>query len=140
MPKSVRVCPKHGGQKILRRGGIRNGSVRWRWICRQCESSRLQRHRAQYRSQSQANLWDRENPVKRKAHRAVENAISKGKIERQPCAYCGARGNIHAHHDDYSKPFDVTWLCPLHHKERHRELSAALNNLPLFSELREAVS
>lgn len=26
----------------------------------------------------------------------------------------------HAHHDDYSRPLDVIWLCPTHHGERHR--------------------
>lgn len=24
-----------------------------------------------------------------------------------------------AHHDDYSKPLEVRWLCPSHHKLHH---------------------
>ena len=45
-------------------------------------------------------------------------AIRSGKIARQPCARCGSDRAV-AHHDDYSKPLDVTWLCRTHHAERH---------------------
>lgn len=65
--------------------------------------------------------WDANNPEKRRAQKTVENHLKARKIARQPCERCGAE-KVHAHHDDYSKPLDVMWLCPKHHKERHREL------------------
>lgn len=58
------------------------------------------------------------NPAKRSAHQAVGNAIRAGKLIRQPCEQCGAVAQ--AHHDDYSKPLDVRWLCTTHHAEWHR--------------------
>jgi len=27
-----------------------------------------------------------------------------------------------AHHDDYSRPLDVRWLCKRHHEEAHHSL------------------
>tara|TARA_R110000803_G_scaffold37320_2_gene80370 strand:- start:648 stop:1076 length:429 start_codon:yes stop_codon:yes gene_type:complete len=65
------------------------------------------------------NLWKKNNPEKAAASRAVRSAIKKGEMERKPCEECGATRNIHGHHDDYSKPLDVRWLCALHHKRHH---------------------
>lgn len=45
----------------------------------------------------------------------VNNAIRDGKIARQPCEVCGRKAQ--AHHEDYSKPLDVRWLCFQHHRE-----------------------
>lgn len=58
------------------------------------------------------------NPIKRAAHIATGNAIRDGRLKREPCEACGARAE--AHHDDYSKPLDVRWLCPTHHAEWHK--------------------
>ncbi|KKN53617.1 hypothetical protein LCGC14_0600480 [marine sediment metagenome] len=49
----------------------------------------------------------------------TRRAITAGKLERKSCSVCGAE-NTHAHHDDYKKPFEVIWLCPTHHGEKHR--------------------
>lgn len=40
-------------------------------------------------------------------------------LKKQPCQVCGAESS-HAHHDDYSRPLDVNWLCPQHHALAHR--------------------
>ena len=45
-------------------------------------------------------------------------AVKHQKILRQPCEICGQE-NAQGHHADYSKPFDVRWLCNIHHKEMH---------------------
>ena len=58
------------------------------------------------------------NPEKRKAHIIVGNALRNGRLNRKPCEVCGAT-RVHGHHHDYSKPLDVRWLCPIHHKEYH---------------------
>ena len=48
----------------------------------------------------------------------VGQAVRDGRLIPQPCEKCGA-SPTHAHHDDYSKPLDVRWLCPVHHAEHH---------------------
>jgi hypothetical protein len=58
------------------------------------------------------------------ARSKVEMAIRSGRLVKQPCERCGESEEVHAHHDDYSKPLDVMWLCPLHHRQRHKEPEA----------------
>lgn len=59
------------------------------------------------------------NPVKRKAHTALGNAVRDGRLIKKPCEVCGDVRS-QGHHDDYSKPLEVRWLCAKHHKELHR--------------------
>ena len=62
--------------------------------------------------------WRDRNPEAYRAHNAVNNAIKVGKLVRQPCSVCGEVRSA-AHHEDYSKPFDVIWFCHRHHTEHH---------------------
>ena len=64
--------------------------------------------------------WRAKNSYKIFAHRSVERAIKLGIIIRQPCEIC-QKENAFAHHDDYSKPLEVRWLCNFHHSKWHRE-------------------
>lgn len=64
-------------------------------------------------------------PEKRRATTMVGNAIRDGKLKREPCEVCGSQ-RAQAHHDDYSKPLEVRWLCTKHHAEYHINLRKAL--------------
>jgi len=60
--------------------------------------------------------WRARNPEKAKAHDIFRAALRSGEIERGPCEICGNE-KVHGHHDDYSKPLEVRWLCHLHHNQ-----------------------
>lgn len=66
-------------------------------------------------------------PSKYKAHNLTRSAIRDGRLKRQPCEVC-ADPVAQAHHDDYSKPLVVRWLCVTHHAEWHR------HNTPKYPE------
>jgi len=85
---------------------------------RRIENARREREArmaGKYRARSEYD------PQKNRARRAVANAIRAGRMKRQSCEICGLAAQ--AHHEDYSKPLDVRWLCSLHHCDRHRELN-----------------
>lgn len=64
---------------------------------------------------------------KRKVRLKLTKEIRAGRVIRRPCEKCG-EPKSHGHHEDYSKPLDVVWLCPLHHKERHAEINKLLTH------------
>lgn len=63
-----------------------------------------------------------ENPEKRHAATIVNNAVRDGKLFKEPCFFCGEDDRLHAHHHDYNKPLDVTWLCVKCHRRLHAYL------------------
>lgn len=67
----------------------------------------------------QTNRRKRE-PIKYKARTAVSNAIRDKRLFKQPCQECGST-NSQAHHEDYSKPLNVVWLCFTCHRKEHNQ-------------------
>lgn len=68
---------------------------------------------------AKARAWRSRNKDKQYAHSKVNNAIRDGLLVKQPCVVCG-NPKSEGHHEDYSKPLDVVWLCRQHHAEVHR--------------------
>jgi hypothetical protein len=54
---------------------------------------------------------------------ALRNAVVAHKISKpKRCSIgSGCSGKVQAHHDDYTKPLAVDWLCTKHHAERHKQ-------------------
>lgn len=83
--------------------------------------------RPKYCPHCKSPVWDRakvSGSEASKAHSLVAAAIRNGVLVPQPCRICGKKAI--AHHEDYSKPLEVDWLCHKHHRERHAELGGAL--------------
>ena len=65
----------------------------------------------------------RNDPRLRMKHEArwiTQKAIKAGRLIKQPCEKCGEH-NVQAHHHDYTKPLDVTWLCLACHRAEHAQ-------------------
>lgn len=68
------------------------------------------------------------HPERNRARNALAYALRLGTIVRGECYARGAdcSGGIEAHHDDYTRPLDVTWTCRRHHRalDRARRVAA----------------
>lgn len=69
--------------------------------------------------------WKKDNPEKALTQSRFKDAIRYGKIVRpEVCENCKEECIPHGHHEDYTKPLEVIWLCEvchfyLHHKPEH---------------------
>lgn len=139
MQQAVKTCTQCGEDRpradFYRNERMKDGLLS---ACKGCTKARVRRHRrdnldrireydrkraslphrVEQRRQIFRDLVEQQ-PTKRAAHIAVGNAVRSGKLQRQPCAFCGTPEPVEAHHHDYSKPLDVTWLCKPCHRRFH---------------------
>lgn len=124
------ACPKghpYSGDNLLiccvGRKGYPNGFR----SCRACSREETRRRRAEGRDKwVNSQKYRARDKVKERAHGRVNDAIAAGKLKRLPCENCGATPSK-AHHEDYSRPLEVVWLCA----KCHRRLHAAIDKAPI---------
>lgn len=64
--------------------------------------------------------WETSNPVAVKARKMVFDYIRD--TRPSVCTLCGKSGvRIEGHHDNYSEPLNVRWLCYHCHRKTHKE-------------------
>lgn len=79
--------------------------------CRPEVVERRKEYRTEYRQRPAVMVKDF-------ARSYLNNAIRDGRFNREPCAMCGEE-QAEGHHDDYSQPLLVVWLCAECHTELH---------------------
>lgn len=102
--------------------------------CKKCTTERKRRIRQEkmqdpvYRNmvkekEREKSRADIQIKIKRACRSATNRAIAFGKLVKQPCEVCGVNENIDAHHDDYTDPLNIRWLCKTHHMQHHKSKS-----------------
>lgn len=82
-------------------------------------------HRAALRA-AIVRRWRKQHPGRQAAH----NKVNKSGLDKpDSCQSCGLKTRVEGHHENYSRPLDVMWLCkPCHVKadalRRAREANA----------------
>ena len=65
--------------------------------------------------------------IRKQTRHKTRQYLIDGKIKKKNCLVCGSKEVI-AHHEDYSNPINVIWLCEKHHKEYHKRKIKLFNN------------
>lgn len=71
--------------------------------------------------------WRKTHPLKHEQkikdiiRSKVQMRIRRGILVPEVCEMCG-EAKVEAHHDDYSQPYNIRWLCFKHHREHHKNL------------------
>ena len=82
------------------------------------------------RAQGEAKKrWIESNLIKRVAHIIFRNATrSRPELIKHECESCGiSQVRLNGHHDDYSEPLVVRFLCGKCHSQWHKEHGQGLN-------------
>lgn len=106
-------------------GRIQKGNADKAWRLRNPE-----KYAAKCRAASIAGALRRRDPrnaIKTIAQQKVTDAVRRGRLQKPDrCSSCGRTGiRLDGHHEDYSKPLEVKWLCVQCHSDRHRQINAA---------------
>jgi len=83
--------------------------------CYDCHASYMRWYRKK-------NPLEGEAKKKKLARDYARTYIRRGRLIIGKCEQCpdgSEPNNIHAHHDNYDKPTDITWLCREHHLKLH---------------------
>ena len=127
MNTTVKTCFKCGAEKAITEFYVhpQMGDGRLN-KCKQCTrkdvSKNYQDNLDYYRAYDKKRGFRPSSPEKTVARNAVNRALKMGRIVRGPCEIgTECFGRIEGHHDDYSKPLEVRWLCKKHHAEAHTQ-------------------
>ncbi len=83
---------------------------------KEASRGRYQKNKDTYKAYQRKQ--QQENPTIIYARNKAYRAQVSGLIEKHPCVVCGDT-KVEKHHPDYSRPLDVIWLCPKHHRRLH---------------------
>ena len=93
----------------------RNEAHRRQWQVEYQQRPDVRKRRAE---QMRRYQHDPKLRIKHLARWYTRRQIANGIIQRQPCAECGT-SPAQAHHEDYTQPLLIVWLCALCHRKLH---------------------
>lgn len=109
------ICKQNKARSEFRKYQYKRGILLFSKLSSRCQSCLPEYNRSRKRNKP---ICRHPYPEKNKARDMVKVKIRQGIIVPQPCEKCGGKGQ--SHHDDYSKPLEIRWLCTKHHGEQHR--------------------
>lgn len=98
----MRIAQEKGLENLIHASGSKNHN--WK-------GGEVTYNRIEYKKKTNEKY-----PERKQAREKVRVAIKNGLIIKVPCIVCGDTKS-EAHHEDYSKPLDVVFLCRKHHVE-----------------------
>lgn len=103
--------------KACAKSDVRTNRAARREYYSKYERERFQRAERKKSAMESLRRQREANPKKKKAREIVAQAVRSGRIQREPCFFCGAV-KTEGHHSNYEEPLNVTWVCFKCHRER----------------------
>ena len=100
-------------------------STEWNTLNKDKARAKVARYYAKHKEKiiSKQKIRHEKYPPIRRARWMVAEAIKAGRLLIEPCAVCRATESVQGHHEDYTKPLRVLWLCASHHTKIHNNMT-----------------
>lgn len=134
------VCKQEKGFEFYKHRAHRNGYAS---ECIPCSKVMHKKNRNQKLANLRVKRWvkkhgyitqykyRKEQPEKELARNRFLRAVKSGKIRRpELCSKCQLKTKVEGHHPDYSKPYDVIWVCRMCHAGIHKDLKILKLSIP----------
>lgn len=102
------------------------------YMCRACNTERHRKYRST--PEGKKKVFDavyrstQKHMHKQLARMKFNYELQKGKIKKpEVCTHCKESLKLEAHHEDYTKPLDVLWLCRPCHALVHKQKKVFYN-------------
>ena len=120
-----RTCCSVEELMVISTSTLKSGRKSVRHMCRACNTDRHKKYRATEKGMK--NVREavyrsiEKYKEKQKAREVLNYAVKSGKVEKATnCEVCKEEKRLHGHHDDYSKPLEVRWVCRSCHADIHK--------------------
>lgn len=95
-----------------------SGRIIQYYLCSKCNAQKMSNYYKSDKGKESIykyqERYNKDNPQRRKAWTKASS------LPKRPCEVCQSNLNIHKHHPDPNKPYDVVYLCAYHHKLEHK--------------------
>ena len=119
-------CQRCHSKYNLQKNSV-NSNGNFQYICRNCNTERLRKYRST--KDGKATTYKavyksvKKYPEKQRARTRVNYALQHGHIIKpKRCVDCKKKVPLFGHHEDYSKPLQVIWVCRSCHVLRDKNL------------------
>jgi len=98
-----------------------------RWVCTPCNREKARKYRStesgRKKTLEHVKRSIKKHRHKQKARWRVRDALISGKLVKPNCCECcNKQKPLEGHHEDYTKPLEVVWLCRPCHNEADKDM------------------
>lgn len=106
-------------------GQLYRKSEHGRRVRAKCDKNYSKTSKGKITRRNATKIFREKHPDRYLCHTKVGTGLKNGSVTRPyKCDHCERETTLEAHHSNYSKPLDITWVCKNCHLKLHKRVIA----------------